>query len=99
MCIVSLGPFFCGGKAFSSEPINFVEERGAPATVGLMLLVRQGDFSGPDALTARSRRQQALFVPLVFATGGTRAHWGESRLRELIPLDLEGQSNGWRIVS
>jgi hypothetical protein len=33
---------FCGGKAFSSEPINFVEERGAPATVGLMLLVRQG---------------------------------------------------------
>ena len=39
------------------------------------------------------------FVPPVFATGGTRARWGESRLRELIPLDLEGQSNGWRMVS
>jgi hypothetical protein len=81
---------FCGGKAFSSEPINFVEERGAPATVGLMLLVRQGDLSGPDALTARSQRHQGLFVPLVFATGGTRAYWGWSRLRELIPLDLDG---------
>ena len=48
------------------------------------MLVRQGDLSGTDALAA---------------TGGTRARWGESRLRELIPLDLEGQSNGWRMVS
>jgi hypothetical protein len=63
------------------------------------MLVRQGDLSGPDAPAARSRRHQGLFVPLVFATGGTRAHWGESRLGELIPLDLEGESDGWRMVS
>ena len=49
------------------------------------MLVRQGDVSGPDAFAARSRRHQGLYVPLVFATGGTRVGGG-SQLRWLMSL-------------
>ena len=54
------------------------------------MLVRQGDVSGPDAFAARSRRHQGLYVPLVFATGGTRAHWGREPAPLANVLDLEG---------
>jgi len=41
MCINSLGPFFVAAKAFSSKPIDFVEERGASATIGQSTDVRR----------------------------------------------------------